>query len=203
MCVAKASAAEVNGTFDIGHDHNAGFGDDMELEEQRLELIEELLSCSSVDEMAMQEAVDVLLCLGQDVQASSLSDPTEVSVAKHHSLCWLVLLLQLWQRSAVQFSLAVVLISLTDIVAYSAHRLMLLPCVEVRGTVAGQPLFHSMPHLLTGECFAEQLDSVKQLVYQAVLICMIWLCRMRLMKEPAASCGGGSRKPLPQCAANR
>lgn len=72
----------VNGNCDSGHDHDAGFGDDMELEEQRLELIEELLSCSSVDEMAMQEAVDVLLCLGQDVQASSLSDPTEVSVAK-------------------------------------------------------------------------------------------------------------------------
>ena len=192
----------VDGDCDSGHDHDAGFGDDMELEEQRLELIEELLSCSSVDEMAMQEAVDVLLCLGQDVQASSLSDPTEVSVAKHHSLRWLVLLLQPWQRSALQFSLAVVLhlphwhCSLSSMLRGAAAFVW-------KYKVLGQSNFCLyMPQLLTREIFAEQLDNVKQLSHQALLM-YDFFCRVRLMKEPAASCGGGSRKPSPQCAANR
>ena len=59
-----------------------GFGDDLDVEEQRLELIEDLLSCSSVDEMATQEAVGVLLRLSQDADASFATDATQVSDTK-------------------------------------------------------------------------------------------------------------------------
>ena len=56
----------------------------MDVEEQRLELIEDLLSCSSVDEMATQEAVGVLLRLSQDADASFATDATQVSDTKLH-----------------------------------------------------------------------------------------------------------------------
>lgn len=55
----------------------------MEVEEQRLELIEELLSCGSVDEMAMQEAVAVLLRLSQDATKPAHLAQVQYNAALH------------------------------------------------------------------------------------------------------------------------
>lgn len=58
----------------------------MEVEEQRLELIEELLSCGSVDEMAMQEAVAVLLRLSQDATQPAHLAQVGYNAALHNTL---------------------------------------------------------------------------------------------------------------------
>lgn len=58
----------------------------MDWEEQRLELIEGLLSSSSPSQLAMQEAVSVLLYMAQDDTSSSGGDSPQVIAPATHPL---------------------------------------------------------------------------------------------------------------------
>lgn len=72
------------------HEHrswvcHAGFDfDEMDVEEQRLGLIEELLSEGCVDELALQEAVTVLLGLSTDTHVLTSQGCCQVSALTPH-----------------------------------------------------------------------------------------------------------------------
>ncbi|KAL0054329.1 hypothetical protein WJX82_007210 [Trebouxia sp. C0006] len=72
-CEGSASDDSMDDAHMFGN-HNAHRGPELDWEEQRAELIEGLLSSSSPSQLAMQEAVSVLLYMAQDDTSSSGGD---------------------------------------------------------------------------------------------------------------------------------